>query len=83
MKSWRRQFHNQYASVNLAYVAHAEALKSHDDLLLQDYAQLFVTPLEPTAKFQPIDIEMCTNNRLALSLTKTSCSVVSLIMTMP
>ena len=41
MKSWRRQFHNQYASVNLAYVAHAEALKSHDDLLLQDYAQLF------------------------------------------
>ena len=49
MGSWRRHLKKDYANVNLGYVAHAEALKSRDDLLLQDYAELFGLKAEQVA----------------------------------
>ena len=52
MASWRRQLNKDYANVTLGYVAHAEALKSRDDLLLQDYAELFGLKAEQIAAIQ-------------------------------
>ena len=52
MTSWRRQLNKDYANVTLGYVAHAAALKSRDDLLLQDYAELFGLKAEQVAAIQ-------------------------------